>query len=84
MIDDPKIARFGRIPITIGAVLDRWEVSLRDIASLRVGDVLPTTRRVGEDVQLVVSGSAVAQGQVIRTGDRVGVRIVRLGGEPLR
>jgi flagellar motor switch protein FliN/FliY len=54
-------------------------VSLRgqDILDLNYGSVVPLDRSVGEPVDLVLEGRAIAQGEIVLiNGKNLGVRIV--------
>jgi flagellar motor switch protein FliN/FliY len=64
-----------RLPLTATAVLAEKTVRLRDVLSLRPGEVMEFPRRVEEPLELRISGQPVAEGSAVKIGDRFGVRI---------
>jgi flagellar motor switch/type III secretory pathway protein FliN len=61
-------------------ILAEKAVPVRAAAGLRAGDVLRFERRADGPLDLRVAGRPMAQGVVVRVGDRFGLRITSLLG----
>jgi len=69
--------------VELEAVLDQRTTTLREIAELRVGEVLPLDARPDAPVLLRCAGVPLLKGRLGRVGDRVSVRIEdRIRPEP--
>jgi len=69
--------------VELEAVLDQRITTLREIAELRVGEVLPLEARPDSPVLLRCAGVPILKGRLGRVGDRVSVRIEdRIRREP--
>jgi len=55
--------------------LDRRVMSLKDVLDLEIGSVIRMSRSAGENIDIVISGSLVAFGEIVIIEDTMGVRI---------
>ncbi len=72
----------GDVPVVVRVEIGEAQMTARDWASLRKGDVITLGRRVGEQVVLRVGGVAIARGELVNVDGEVGVRIAeRVAGD---
>jgi flagellar motor switch protein FliN/FliY len=64
-----------RLPLAATAVLAEKTVRLREVLSLRPGEVMEFPRRAEDPLELRISGRIVAEGAAVKIGDRFGLRI---------
>lgn len=72
-----------RIPVTVQIVLGTATMPLANLAKLSRGAVVALDRRVGEPVDVVVNGKAVARGEVVVTDEdnsRFGISLTEVLG----
>ncbi|MET0389464.1 MAG: FliM/FliN family flagellar motor switch protein [Polyangiales bacterium] len=70
----PDFAADAAIELTVEVA--RFSLTVAELSRLRAGDVLVTGRRIGERVQLRVSGSLFAEGELVDVEGEVGVRLL--------
>jgi flagellar motor switch/type III secretory pathway protein FliN len=74
-------------PVDVAVELGRIELPASAWLSLREGDVLETNLRVGTPVQLTTSSArgvrVLAEGELVRVGDQIGVRILHVAPESI-
>ena len=63
------------VPMEIQVELDRRVMSLKDVLDLEIGSVIRMSRSAGENIDIVISGSLVAFGEIVIIEDTMGVRI---------
>lgn len=63
------------VPMEIQVELDRRVMSLKDVLDLELGSVIRMSRSAGENIDIVISGSLVAFGEIVIIEDTMGVRI---------
>jgi flagellar motor switch protein FliN/FliY len=63
------------VPVTLTVELGRVNLSLRQVAELKPGDVLELGRRPGEPVELTSGGRLVARGELVQIDTELGVRV---------
>lgn len=68
----------SELTVTLAVELDRTEMPLGTIGKLTEGAVLPFEREVPGPVNLTANGKIFATGELVQTGDRIGVRILSL------
>jgi len=56
----------------------RLELSLGDVRQMAPGTVLPLSRPFDEALDIMASGRRIGRGEIVRIGDSLGVRIIRL------
>jgi flagellar motor switch protein FliN/FliY len=66
---------FGNIPVNVTVVLGESSVNLQKVLQLSKGDVVEMDRSIGENVDLMVNGQLVAQGEIVAVGDHYGVKV---------
>ena len=74
----------GEIKLPVNAVISQRSMTPRTLLGLRVGDVIPGGKFVGEPMELHSQGRPVALGEVVFVNGRFGLRLVRAlppGGE---
>ena len=72
---DAKDVPTDALPVEIGVELDRAEMTLGQLNALDSGSILPFERTFSNDVRLTANGAPFAEGELVRLGDRIGVRI---------
>jgi len=77
-IEEAAFARFHDLPVTLSAQLDRKRVKLREVLDLGVESVLKLERSAGENVDLLMDGAVVGNGEVVVIEDAMGLRITDL------
>ncbi|MEM8819597.1 MAG: FliM/FliN family flagellar motor switch protein [Pseudomonadota bacterium] len=66
------------LTVTVSVEVDRTEMTLADLRSLAVGSVLEFEGDGLERVAILANGTPLAKGELVRVGDRTGVRLVAL------
>jgi flagellar motor switch protein FliN/FliY len=64
------------VPVTIE--LGRTQMAIEDVLALGRGSVVQLDRLVGQPVEVFVSDKPFATGEVVVSGDKFGVRILRI------
>jgi len=80
--DDEQIRlameRFADVPITLSVQLDRKWTSVREILELKVDSVVKLNRSAGENVELLMDGVPVGNGEIVVIEDLMGLRVTDL------
>jgi len=66
------------VPLEISVELGRIKLPLHTIARLNRGMVIEMNKEANAEVQILANGSTFAKGEVISTGDKLGVRITEI------
>lgn len=74
---DP-IDSFREIPVKISVQLDRRRVRVAEVLDFRVGSVIELSRSAGENVDLLMEGGVVGNGEIVVIEDTMGLRITDL------
>ncbi len=69
--------RLGDIAVPVKAVISQTAMSPREMLGLRVGDIIPAGKIVGEPMELRIEGRRMAQGEVVLVNGRMAIRLVR-------
>jgi flagellar motor switch/type III secretory pathway protein FliN len=72
----PLIETLGEIPVVVRAEIGMVEMSAREWAALRPGDVVSLGARLAEPVVLRAAGIEIARGELVEIEGEVGVRIL--------
>lgn len=72
------IARFHDVPMTIGVRLDHKFVKFKEILELQTGSVIQLDRSAGENVDLLLNGYLIGNGEIVVIEDTMGLRITDL------
>lgn len=76
---DRKIVNLtADIPIQLAAVLGKKQMNVRDLITLRMGQVVELNRLPNEAIDLVANGKLVAKGELVEIEGRLGVRILKI------
>lgn len=70
--------RFADIPIHVGVQLDRKKVTVKEILNLQEGSVVEMERSAGENVDLLLDGLSVGNGEIVVIEDMMGLRVTDL------
>ncbi|TLS66708.1 flagellar motor switch protein FliN [Mariprofundus erugo] len=66
------------VPLEISVELGRVKLPLHTIARLNRGMVIEMNKEANAEVQILANGSIFAKGEVVSTGDKLGVRITEI------
>ena len=67
------------ISLTLSVELSRLQVPLKKVLEMRPGNILDMEIPKQGFVDLIVSGKKVGQGELVKLGDVVGIRILEMG-----
>jgi type III secretion protein Q len=67
------------LPVKLNFEIGRCEIALSELRTIGVGHVFELGRDPEQSVDIVVAGRRIGWGQLVRIGDRLGVRVLRLG-----
>lgn len=70
-----EIAHLSNVPMDVEVELDRRSMTMREILGLEPGSVVKMTRSAGENIDLVIGGTAVGSGEIVIIEETFGVRI---------
>lgn len=77
-IDKKMMNLTSDIPIQIVAVLGKKSVTVKEIVSLKMGQVVELNRLPNEAVDLVANGKLIAKGELVEIDGRLGLRILKI------
>ena len=66
------------VPIQVVAVLGKKNISVKEIAALKMGEVIDLNRPANEIVDLIAGGKLIAKGELVEIEGKLGVRIVKM------
>ncbi|MBN1943964.1 MAG: FliM/FliN family flagellar motor switch protein [Phycisphaerae bacterium] len=72
------LAHVESVPTDVNVRLGTVNVSMRDLASLEVGDVILLSRPMGEPIDVIVSGKTIMAGQPVQHKGWYGLQILRV------
>ena len=76
------LRRFNDVPIAVSVLLDTKRMRFREIMKLKVGSVVKLVRSAGENVDLLLNGLEVGDGEVVVIDDMMGLRITDIHSDP--
>ena len=76
--DPSAVNNLSDIPISISVELSRTHLSLKELGTLKDGDVLDLKKRPNEQIDLLVSGKVIGRGELVNVDGEIGVRICSL------
>lgn len=80
---DPMVpAHLARLEVRVTVEVGSARLTLRDLMTSEPGRLLALDRGVVEPVDLLVNGQLFARGEIVALGDRFGVRLTEVVGEP--
>jgi flagellar motor switch/type III secretory pathway protein FliN len=66
------------VPVQVVAVVGKKTVTVKDLVSVKAGQVLDFARPVNDLVDLVAGGKLVAKGELVDIDGKIGVKIVKM------
>lgn len=69
------IEGFSDLSIDVEVQIDKRSMTLRQILELESNSVIKLLRSAGENIDILVGGTLVGHGEVVASGDTVGIRI---------
>lgn len=78
--DNPlrDLSLFGDIMIDVRAELGKSKKKVRDILDIKKGSIIKLDKLVGEPVNIVANGKAIAKGGVVIINESLGIRITEI------
>lgn len=76
--EDDMLDIAADVPVQVVAVMGKKNITIKEIASLRLGEVLELNRPANEIVDLVAGGKLIAKGELVEIEGKMGVRIVKM------
>jgi flagellar motor switch protein FliN len=76
-----EISHIADVPIGVDVELDRRIMTLREVLELEPGAVIKMSRSAGENIDVLVGGSILGNGEIVIIEDTVGVRMTDFGRE---
>lgn len=77
----PRMQSILRIPVLMQVVVGSTNLSVANLLKLGPGAIVPLDRRIGEPVDIIVNGRAIARGEVVVLEDdntRFGVSLTEI------
>ena len=65
----------GEVEITLSAEIGHLEIPVHALLNLKEGSVIPVGKRAKDPLDLFVSGSLLARGEMVIINDHFGIRI---------
>src|SRR4051794_40513984 len=63
------------VKLTVVAELDRGTISMGELLRLEVGDILPFTRPVGENIDLFAADVLIGNAEILAVNEKLAVRV---------
>jgi len=76
--DRRNVGLTADVPVQLVAVLGKKSLSIKEILSLKKGQVLELNRFPNEAVDLVANGKLMAKGELVEIDGKLGVRIIKI------
>lgn len=78
-------AVLDRVQVAVAVELGRTQISVKDLRSLRHGQILQLDQAIGEPLTIFANGQKLAYGEVVAVAnDRYGVRVTALAEDAVR
>ena len=77
----PRVAEMddlGDLEVQLTFELGRQTVELEQLRAIMPGYVFPIERSPDDPVDIVANGRRIGRGEIVRVGDGLGVRLIRL------
>ncbi|MDZ5453361.1 type III secretion system cytoplasmic ring protein SctQ [Labrys sp. ZIDIC5] len=88
IMDEPQSASgqpddtgLGDLPVTVVFELARMTMPLREVSRLAAGSIVPLPELSEPAVDLVANGKRIGRGEIVKVGDGMGVRIIRMAAD---
>jgi flagellar motor switch protein FliM len=66
------------VPVQVVAVMAKKTITVKELVSLKTGQVINLARPANEVVDLVAGGKLIAKGELVDIDGKLGVRIVKM------
>jgi len=66
------------VPVQVVVVMGKKTVSVKELAEMKMGQVIELARPVNEMVDIIAGGKLVAKGELVDIDGKMGVRVVKL------
>jgi len=76
----PDLTGLDDLPLELGVLLCRLDISLCELADLHEGSVVALPDQASQRVELVHNGRCLAIGELVQVGDRLGVQLAQVPG----
>lgn len=76
--EDDMLDIAADVPVQVVAVMGKKNVTLKELASMRIGGVVELDRPANEIVDLVAGGKLIAKGELVEIEGKLGIRIVKM------
>lgn len=73
------LGKIEHVPLSISVELTRFRMTCEKLLQLKPGNLLELNVHLEKPVDLVANGKVIAQGELIRVGEVLGVRILNIG-----
>ncbi len=73
------LASLSHIPMVVHVEIAKFPLTLEKLLQLSSGNVLELNIQPEQSVNLVVNGKSIAKGEIVKVGDVLGVKIVKMG-----
>ena len=73
-----ELERFYDVPIQVNVQLDRKQISVAEVLDLHVDSIVEMNRSAGENVDLMLDGRVIGNGEIVVIEDTVGLRVTDL------
>lgn len=74
-VDLSEYQSLENVKLPVLAELDRGMISMSELLSLEIGDVLPFARPIGENIDLFAGDVLIGSAEVLALNDKLAVRI---------
>ena len=81
MLSSETAGRYAEIPIELAVELGRTTLTVREILALEKDSLVRLSRSAGENLDVLIGGASVGQGEIVATGDAIALRIGQLREE---
>ncbi|KAB2836396.1 FliM/FliN family flagellar motor switch protein, partial [bacterium] len=66
------------VPVQLVAVMGKKTITIKEILSLKKGQVIELNRFPNEAIDLVANGKLMAKGELVEIDGKLGVRIIKI------
>lgn len=77
-IRESEVGRFLDLPMRVSVELDRKRTRFEEVLNLKEDSVVRMARSAGENVDLLLQGMPIGNGEIVVIDDTVGLRITDL------
>ncbi len=66
------------VPVTLHVYLGESTLSIGDILKCTKGSIIPLNQKVGDPFKIMLEKRALAEGEIVEAGDRLGIKITNI------